>query len=176
MITSLLLALVARAPHSVSVSFFGGFDTDPRDRGRPVVLIAAGLGVPSTVFREAFSHVHPAPARSQPDPQEVRQNKDALLSALGKYGVTNERLDFVSNYYRYDRSRGEWWPYTLATATATVENGKVTGFVITNGGSGYSSSPAVSVPGFGDVKVVATVLYGKDLKRNGIVTALSVAR
>ena len=35
---------------------------------RPVVLIAAALGVSSDVFREAFSHVRPAPAGTRPDP------------------------------------------------------------------------------------------------------------
>ena len=44
----------------IELNFTGGYDTDPRDHGRPVVLVAAGLGVAPEVFREAFSHVHPA--------------------------------------------------------------------------------------------------------------------
>jgi len=81
---------------AVPVEFSGGHDTDPKDRGRPVVLVAGGLGVKPEVFREAFSHVKPAPAGTEPDPEQVRKNKAALMDALGKYGVTNEKLDTVS--------------------------------------------------------------------------------
>lgn len=42
------------------VVFSGGHETVGVDHGRPVVLIAAALGVKDEVFREAFSHVHPA--------------------------------------------------------------------------------------------------------------------
>ncbi|MBW7459054.1 hypothetical protein K0U00_33890, partial [Paenibacillus sepulcri] len=85
-----------------SVVISGGFDTDPVDHGRPVVLIAAALGVPTEVFREAFSGVTPAGAGSGgPTAEEAQQNKAALLKVLGSYGITNERLDEVSNYYRY---------------------------------------------------------------------------
>src|SRR5437016_5075268 len=80
----------------VPVVFNGGHDTDPRDHGRPVVLIAAALGVKPEVFREAFSHVHPAgPGSGGPTDAEARKNKAALMSALGKYGITNDRLDTV---------------------------------------------------------------------------------
>src|SRR6476620_10797851 len=102
---------VREAPTTrVPIVFSGGHETDPRDRGRPVILIASALGVPPEVFREAFSHVHPAPPGRGPTPEEARRNKDALLGALSKYGVTNERLDEVSNYYRYRRDHGELWP------------------------------------------------------------------
>src|SRR5205823_915861 len=109
----------------VAVRFTGGHETDPQDHGRPVALIAAALGVPAEVFRAAFRNVRPAPAGQEPEPGQVRQNKEALLRALGPYGVTNERLDTVSNYYRYNRSRGEMWPTAPATADATVRNGVV---------------------------------------------------
>ncbi|HZK82980.1 MAG TPA: hypothetical protein VFC46_17990 [Humisphaera sp.] len=46
----------------VPVTLTGGFETDPRDHGRPVVLIAAALNVSSDIFRDAFSHVTPPPA------------------------------------------------------------------------------------------------------------------
>src|SRR5438552_11396179 len=59
----------------VPVVFSGGHETDLRDGGRPVVLIAAALGVTPEVFREAFSHVRPAPAGREPEPGQVRQNK-----------------------------------------------------------------------------------------------------
>ncbi|HEY5310888.1 MAG TPA: hypothetical protein VIK18_00165, partial [Pirellulales bacterium] len=120
----------------VPLVFSEGHETDPRDHGRPVVLIAGALGVPPEVFREAFSHVRPAKPGTQPDPQQVRKNKSALMQALGPRGVSNERLDEVSNYYRYARSRGEMWPTQPATGFARVKNGKVVGFVISNGGSG----------------------------------------
>ncbi|MEQ1843928.1 MAG: hypothetical protein ABL994_26285 [Verrucomicrobiales bacterium] len=34
------------------------------------------------------------------------------MSALGKYGITNERLDTVSNFYRYPPGRGDLWKTT----------------------------------------------------------------
>ena len=119
----------------VPVVFSGGHETDPRDRGRPVVLIAAALGVPSDVFREAFRHVRPAPAGTAPDPRQVRENKAALLDALGPYGITNKRLDTVSDYYRYVRRRGKLWPTKPASAYALVREGKIVSFVVTNGGA-----------------------------------------
>jgi hypothetical protein len=158
----------------VTVTITGGYETDPHDKGRPVILIAAALGVPADVFREAFSHVKPAGAGQEPDPEQVRLNKKALLDALGPYGVTNERLDEVSNYYRYSGSAGETWPRIPATATAIVENGVVTGFVITNPGSGYSSVPIVTVTSAGNVTAVATVSYTTDFNTNGSVTAITL--
>ena len=44
----------------VTVTIASGLETDPVDNGRPVVLIAAALGVPTEVFREAFSGVTPS--------------------------------------------------------------------------------------------------------------------
>jgi hypothetical protein len=158
----------------VPVVFSGGHETDPRDRGRPVVLIAAALGVPSNVFREAFSHVRPAPAGTRPDPEQVRRNKEALMDALEKYGVTNDRLDEVSNYYRYVRRRGELWKTRPAAAYALVKDGKVTSVMITNGGSGYSSPPTVTVhdvPGFeAEVKLA----FSKQLNKNGSVASIKL--
>ena len=43
----------------IPLTFSGGHDTDPQDHGRPVVLVAAGLGVKPEVFREAFRGVTP---------------------------------------------------------------------------------------------------------------------
>src|SRR5689334_10813701 len=54
------------APAGPAVTLTGGHDTDPRDKGRPVVLVAAGLGVTPEVFRDAFSRVTPAPAGREP--------------------------------------------------------------------------------------------------------------
>jgi hypothetical protein len=159
----------------VPLVFSGGHETDPRDRGRPVALIAAALGVPSDVFREAFSHVRPAPAGTEPDPRQVRANKDALMDALGKYNVTNRRLDTVSNYYRYVRSRGELWPTKAARGYALVENGKITGFVITNGGSGYSSPPSVSAAKMGCLSAKVELSFSKTFEKNGSVSAVTIA-
>ena len=155
----------------VPVKFSGGHETDRRDRGRPVVLIAAALDVSSDVFREAFSHVRPAPAGSRPSPDQVRKNKDALLNALGPHGVTNDRLDEVSNYYRYVRSRGEMWPTKPAQAYAEVKDGKIVRIVITKGGAGYSSPTIVSVPGF-DVTTKVELAFGKKLESNGAAKAI----
>lgn len=168
---SALVAAQGSHEKIVPVSFTGGFETDPRDHGRPVVLIASALGVTEKVFREAFTHVTPAAAGDRPEPGQVRQNKEALLSALGPYGVTNERLDAVSDYYRYNPSRGEMWRSTPAKANAIVVDGVVTVFKITNPGSGYSSPPKVTVPGMGAFK--ATLRFTKRFDTNGSVSAIT---
>jgi hypothetical protein len=160
---------------SVSVTLSGGHETDPRDHGRPVVLVAAGLDVPTEVFREAFTHVKPARAGEQPDPEQVQRNKRALLDALGKYGVTNDRLDEVSNKYRYPPGDRNLWQHTNAVAVATVVDGKVTGFVIQDHGAGYTTPPQVSVEGFSDLVVKVTLHFGDDLASNGSVESIKVS-
>jgi hypothetical protein len=159
----------------VPVVFSGGHDTDPQDRGRPVVLIAGALGVPPQVFRQAFRQIRPAPAGREPEPGQVRQNKEALMSTLRPYGVTNERLDAVSNYYRYVRSRNEAWPAKPAVGYAVVRNGIVLRYVVTNGGSGYSSAPQVTVPGLPGVTGMAQIDYGPLFEKNGSVSGVIVA-
>ncbi|MEO2013388.1 MAG: thermonuclease family protein [Fuerstiella sp.] len=124
-----------------TVIFRGGYDTDPRDHGRPVSLIAAALGVESDVFRQAFSGVNPS-SMGAPSPMLARTNKKVLMDALSKYGVSNERLDQVSNYYRYNRSAGKTWQRSPATATAVIKDGKVAGITITNPGAGYTVAPS----------------------------------
>jgi hypothetical protein len=159
----------------VSVRISGGHATDPRDGGRPVALVAAGLGVPTAVFRKAFSGVSPAGAGVELDPAQVQRNKAALLKALAPYGVTNEDLDRVSDHYRYDGSAGELWPTRAATATATVEDGRVTALRLLTGGAGYSSTPTVTVPGYKLGTVTVRLAYGKALASNGRVRSLRVA-
>ena len=157
----------------VPLVFSEGHETDPRDHGRPVSLVAGALGVSDDVFREAFSHVRPAkPGSGGPTREQARENKAALMKALGKYGVGNDRLDEVSNYYRYVRSRGEMWPTKEAAGYAEVVGGKVTGFVITRGGSGYSSPPVVTVKDMPEVKAEAKLAFGKDFESNGSVSAV----
>jgi hypothetical protein len=158
-----------------SVNISGGFETDPQDHGRPVVLIAAALGVPTEVFRKAFSGVTPAGADRGPTTEEAQSNKAALLKVLSPYGITNDRLDEVSNYYRYNGSKGEVWSRKQATATAQVTNGVVTGIKITNAGAGYSSTPTITITTpSGKITATATVTYTKDFSTNGSITAIKL--
>src|SRR6476646_5723851 len=99
------------------VVFSGGHETDPKDRGRPVVLIAAALGVKTEVFRDAFSGVRPA-KDGKPSKEEAERNKDVLRRALKPHGVTNGRLDEVFDYYRYKPGKGKLWKTTPAKAYA----------------------------------------------------------
>ncbi|WP_157276568.1 hypothetical protein [Paenibacillus sp. Soil766] len=162
-------------PSTYSVVISGGLTTDPQDKGRPVVLIAAALGVPTEVFREAFSGVTPSGLDSQPSHELAQRNKAALMKVLGPYGITNERLDEVSNFYRYNGSRTATWQKTSATATAIVTEGVVTGVTITNPGAGYSSTPTVTITGpTGTVTAKAVVTYTQDFKTNGSITSITL--
>ncbi|MBO9599870.1 MAG: hypothetical protein J7559_18870 [Cohnella sp.] len=161
---------------TVSVTVSGGYETDPQDHGRPVVLIAAALGVPTDVFREAFSGVTPAELSSGgPTAQEAQSNKAALLKVLAPYGITNDRLDEVSNYYRYNGQKSKTWKITPATAAAIVKNGVVTGISITNPGSGYSSAPTITIKTpSGTTIAKATVSYSKDFAKNGSISSITL--
>ena len=162
------------AETKIPVTFSGGHETDLKDHGRPVVLVAAGLGVKPEVFRKAFSGVTPARGRG-PTGEEARRNKAALMKVLGPYKVTNERLDEVSNYYRYRPQEGELWPTKAATAYAVVEDGKIKKILITEPGAGYSSPPKVTVKGFEKVPLEAKVKFVTDLKKNGGIESIEVA-
>jgi len=168
-------AATSRATEAkIPVTFSGGHETDPKDHGRPVVLVAAGLGVKPEVFRKAFSGVTPARGRG-PTGEEARRNKQALMKVLGPYKVTNERLDEVSNYYRYRPQEGEMWPTTSAKAYAVVEDGKIKKIVVTEPGAGYSSPPKATVKGFEKVPLEAKVKFVTDLKKNGGIESIEVA-
>jgi hypothetical protein len=160
----------------IAVTFSGGHETDGQDKGRPVVLIAAALNVPAETFRKAFSAVRPAPGGREPEPAQVRANKKALMDVLEPLGVTDERLNDVSNCYRYRPGAGELWKHTPAKAVAMLQDGKVTGFRITDAGSGYSSAPTVSVPGYPAVQATASVSFGTDLKTNGSIKEITLAK
>lgn len=160
----------------VPVEFSGGHETVPVDHGRPVVLIAAALGVQDEVFREAFSHVHPAgPGSGGPTDSEARANKQALMSRLGQYGVTDDRLNTVSNFYRYPPGARSLWRNKAAAANALVKDGAVVGYEIIDGGYGYTTPPAVHVPGLGGAATKVTLSYGKDFETNGAVSAITSA-
>ena len=156
-----------------SVVFTGGYQTDRRDNGRPVILIAAALGVKSEVFRDAFSRVTPERG-GNPSAALVRRNKTVLMTALGKYGITNDRLDAVSNQYRYRPQEDDVWSSTPATAKAITKNGKVTSFTIVNAGSGYSTSPIVRIVGNDNVYGKTTLGFSKDFKTNGRVVSITL--
>lgn len=166
---ALVIGGSARAAETtVAVTFSGGHGTDPKDKGRPVVLIAAALGVKPEVFRDAFSGVTPA-RDGKPTDEEARRNKNALLKVLKPHGVTNDRLDEVSNYYRYKPGKGKIWKTAPAKAHAVVEDGKVKRIVVTDPGSGYSTPPTATVQGMDKVKLKVAIQFGKDLKKNGAV-------
>lgn len=155
----------------IPVTFSGGHDIGERDFGRPVALIAAGLGVEPDVFREAFSGVTPAHGRG-PTGEEARKNKAALMKVLGPHGVTNERLDEVSNYYRYQPQRGELWPTKEAQAYAIVVDGLIKEIVVTEPGSGYCSTPTAMVKGTEATELKVTLGFSKDLRKNGAITKI----
>ena len=158
----------------VPVVFEGGFDTKPVDRGRPVILIASALGVEEQVFRDAFSRVNPAPGGTIPSGERVHENKKVLMQALGPHGITNERLDEVSNYYRYSRGLGQLWRHRSAKAYAIVKEGNVIEFQIANGGSGYSSPPKISVQGIENLKAKVDLSFGKEFATNGSIKSIEL--
>jgi hypothetical protein len=168
-----------KAEKKVAVTFSGGHEIAKNDFGRPIALMAAGLGVKPEVFREAFSGVTPARGRG-PTGDEARKNKQALMKVLAPHGVTNERMDEVADYYRFRPERGELWPTKPAKAHAIVEKGKVRRIVVTEPGSGYCTPPTVTVEGFGkgdgngDLELKATLGFSKDLKKNGTIAAVEI--
>jgi len=170
----LLLACPARGT-DVPITFTGGHEIGKNDYGRPVVLIAAALEVKPEVFREAFSGVTPAKG-GKPSDDEARKNKAALMKVLSPHGVTNDRLDEVSNYYRFRKDKGQLWPTTPAKAHAVVENGKVTKIVVTEPGSGYCTLPKATIEGMEKVELTVTLQFDKDMKKNGAVKLIEVAK
>src|SRR3954451_20959339 len=136
-----MLSSVTQASETkIPVTFSGGHETDPKDHGRPVVLVAAALDVKPEVFRKAFSGVTPARGRG-PTGDEARRNKEALMKVLGPYKVTNDRLDEVSDYYRYRPQASELWPTKPAKAYSIVDGGRIKKVIVTEPGAGYSSPP-----------------------------------
>jgi len=156
------------------VEFTGGHEIGKNDFGRPVVLMAAALGVTPEQFRTAFSGVRPARGRG-PTGEEQRKNKEALMRVLAPLGVTNERMDEVANYYRFRPQDDELWPTEEAEAYAEVKGGRIVRVVVTAAGSGYSSPPMVRVEGFEKTRLAARLLLSKELEENGGVAAVEIA-
>jgi hypothetical protein len=156
-----------------AVVFSGGHETDPRDGARPVVLIAAALGVTPEMFREAFRSVTPA-RNGRPSEEQVHRNKAVLMKVLGPYGITNERLDEVSDYYRYRPQRGELWTNTPGRAHAIVKNGRIREIVITERGSGYTMPPRATIKGMEGLKLKVKIAFDKDLRKNGAVRSVEM--
>jgi hypothetical protein len=159
----------------IPLKFSGGHETDRRDGGRPIVLVAAGLGVAPELFREAFRGVTPARG-GPPSRAEAQRNKRALLKVLGPHGVTNERLDEVSNYYRYRPQRGELWRVRAAEAQAFVKDGRILRIEVTDGGAGYSSPPQATIKGFEGTPLEVKLHFDKDLETNGSIEAIDLAK
>ena len=59
----------------------------------------------------------------------------------------------------------------LTAATATVENGIVTGITVTNGGSRYTVAPTVTLTGGGGSDAIARAMINED---RGVVTSITV--
>jgi hypothetical protein len=174
-----LLGLAGGTIHAgemkVPVSFSGGHEIGRNDFGRPVLLIAAGLGVEPDVFREAFSGVTPS-RNGPPSGDEARRNKQALMRVLSPHGITNDRLDQVSNYYRFRRQSGEIWPTADAQAYAVVVDGKIKKIVVTEPGSGYCNPPQATIESMDDVSLTVTLHLDTNLERNGGIEAVEVAQ
>jgi hypothetical protein len=126
-------ARLRAAEKEVPLVFSGGHALGEGDFGRPINLMAAGLGVKPEQFREAFSGVTPAKGRP-PTREEERRNKAALMRVLKPLGVTNERMDEVANYYRFRPQAGEMWPTAPSQGYSVVEGGRVQREVITEAG------------------------------------------
>jgi hypothetical protein len=96
------------------------------------------------------------------------------MNVLKPHGVTNDWLDEVSNYYRYQPQKGELWKTTPAKAYAVVEEGKVKRVVVTEPGSGYSAPPKATIQGMENVGLKVMVQFSKDLKKNGAIGSVEV--
>ncbi len=151
---------------TVPVTFSGGFELHSNDYGRPVPLYASMLGVRPSVFRRAFSGVHPDP-NHQPSGDDQEANKQALMGVLAPYGVTNDELDRVANYYRFDSTKSETWKHRAAKGVAVIKGGKVVSIRLTDAGVGYTYTPKLSIPGYTGALVSARVVFTKAFRTNG---------
>ena len=156
------------------IVFAGGYETNPRDGARPVALVAGALQVKPEVLRKAFGGVTPARGRG-PTGEEARRNKEALLKVLAPYKVTNERLDQVSDYYRYRPERGARRPTSPAEAFAILEDGTLKRIEITKAGHGFNAPPKATIQGLESVRLLVKLHFDKDFKKNGAIAMVEVA-
>lgn len=166
----------SRAPgasHVVAVTLTGGFEIGANDYGRPVPLYASMLGVTPDVFRRAFSGVHPDAAHD-PTSAQQQDNKTALMSVLAAYHVSNDQLDRVANYYRFNSAAGQTWPHRQARVEAVVTNGTVTSVRVLDGGAGYTAAPTVVIKDLPSVTAVAHVVFTTDFATNGHIAAITL--
>lgn len=112
----------------------------------------------------------------KPSDDEARKNKETLIKVLGPHKVTNERLDEVSNYYRFKPQDGELWKHADAKAHVVVEDGKIVKVVVDDAGSGYTTPPKVTVKGFETAAFNLTLLFDKDLKKNGSIKSIEIKK
>jgi len=164
---------VATLDGRYDVTIVGGYETNPVDMGRPTILIGSALGITEEIFSDAFSGVTPEP-QGHLNEEIAQANKAILLAALAPYGITNERLDEVTNYYRYPPGSTIIWEHTPAEIVAIVENRKVIRFEIINGGAGYTSIPTLEVPGLGTMAAEITVSYSENFSTNGAITSVTL--
>ena len=115
---------------------------------------------------------------SEPDPQQVMRNKRACsYRPLGPYGVNNDRHGYsVGSLPLRAQPRRHVADDAGEGVCDRVRDGVVTGVTFTDGGSGYSSPPAVSISGMPNVKVTATLSFDADFKKNGAVKELTVLK
>jgi hypothetical protein len=176
MLAMLAMSRNARAAErEVPITFSGGHDIGRKDFGRPVLLIAAALKVKPDVFREAFSGVTPS-RNGPPSREEARRNKSALMKVLAPHGVSNERLDEVSNYYRFRRDSGKIWPTADAQAHAVIVDGKIKKIVVTEPGSGYCNPPTATIEGLDGISLKVTLHLDTDLEKNGGIQSIEAAK
>ena len=96
------------------------------------------------------------------------------MKALKPHRVTIERLDEVSDYYRYKPQTGKLWKATPAEAYAIVEGGVIKKVVLTAAGSGYNSTPVATVEGVAKTELEVTLKFGKELETNGSIGSVEV--
>ena len=61
-------------------------------------------------------------------------------------------------------------------ATAVITNGTITSFTIDEPGSGYTSSPTITIVGFPNVHATATIAFTTNFKTNGSIKNIALAK
>jgi hypothetical protein len=99
-------------------------------------------------------------------------SREWCRSSTQKYAPRNDGPPLHALGYR--PLTGELWRHREAKARAVVEGGKVKAVEVTDPGAGYNTPPTATVRGIGDVELVVTLLFDKDLKKNGSIKATEV--